>query len=477
MDRRQFLRRALQASAGGAVLGALPVSAAHGQTATPGEGPYGPLASAPDANGLLLPEGFTSRVVAVAGEPVGDTGYSWHAFPDGAATFATDDGGWIYVCNSEVFDFLVPDSGGASAVVFAAGGDVVDAYRVLEGSNSNCAGGPTPWGTWLSCEENFGEQGRVFECDPRGVAPAVAHEAMGRWAHEAAAVDPDGRAVYLTQDHPEGLLYRYTPTSYPDLSSGVLEACVVAPDGAVSWQPVPDPSGTDTPTRQQAPGATVFPGNEGIWYHDGFVFFTSKGDHSVHSIDLRNQRYELLWRGEPDRLGVEGAVLSGVDNLTVDHGSGDLYVAEDGGNMEVVMITAEGTVAPFVRIAAAGHDGSEVTGPCFDPSGQRLYFSSQRGPTPKPVAAILPGYEGGITGGGITYEVTGPFRGGVQAIPTASTSTTVPAPTTTLAAAGESANGASADDDDYTVPAVLGTAGVVGAGAIAAAIAARRRRV
>jgi secreted PhoX family phosphatase len=463
MDRRQFLHRALGASAGGAVVGMLPAAAALGQTAEPGEGPYGPLAAEPDENGLLLPDGFTSRIVGVAGETVVGTGYRWHPFPDGAATFPTDDGGWIYVCNSEVFDFLAPDAGGAGAVRFASDGVIVDAYRVLDGSNSNCAGGPTPWGTWLSCEENFGERGRVWECDPAGQDAPVAHEAMGLFAHEAVAVDPETETLYLTQDHPAGLLYRYTPTNYPDLSAGRLEACIVAGDDTVTWQEVPDPSASSTPTREQVPGATAFPGGEGIWYHDGWIWFTTKGDHSVHGIDLGEQRHELLWRGLPDELGVEGAVLSGVDNLTVDAYSGDLYVAEDGANMEVVVITSEGVVAPFARVAGTEHDSSEVTGPCFDPSGGRLYFSSQRGPTPKPVAEIVPGLTGDLGGGGgITYEVTGPFRGRDAEAPTS--------PPTTLRQAAAS----NESDNNSVAPVGIGVA--VAAAAIGGSIAVRRRR-
>lgn len=225
------------ASAGGAVAGTLPATAALGQTARPGAGPYGPLATTPDENGLLLPAGFTSRIIGVAGEQVAATGYEWHIYPDGAATFPTDDDGWIYVCNSEVFNFLAPDAGGASAVRFDADGEIVDAYRILEGSNSNCGGGPTPWGTWLSGEENFSETGRVWECDPTGAKPAIARPAMGLFTHEAVAVDPESETLYMTQDFPDGLLYRFTPTSYPDLSAGVLEACIVAPDGAVPGDP------------------------------------------------------------------------------------------------------------------------------------------------------------------------------------------------------------------------------------------------
>jgi secreted PhoX family phosphatase len=299
---------------------------------------------------------------------------------------------------------------------------------------------------------------------------------MGLFAHEAAAVDPEGKTVYLTQDNALGLLYRYTPTNYPDLRTGLLEAALVAPDGAVTWAEVPDPSAATTPTRDQVPGATVFPGGEGIWYHDGFVYFTTKYDHSVHSIDLAEQRHRVIWKGDPDGKGIEGAVLSHVDNITVDDGSGDLFVAEDGANMEVVIITPEGAVAPFVRITGAEHEGSEVTGPCFNPAGDRLYFSSQRGPTEKPVSEIIPGAAVAEKLGGVTYEVTGPFRGAEAKAEAEGGSSTLPSPVTTLGQAGGTEETSGSGDDDSNAPLLIGGGVAVVAAAAGGLIAVRRRR-
>jgi len=492
MDRRHFLRAGVVSTGAGVMLPtamfARPASARSAEgSATAGESPYGPLADTPDENGLLLPAGFTSRVIAVSGELVGETDHAWHMFPDGAGTFDDGNGGWYYTCNSEVFDFMAPDSGSVSAIHFDADGNIVDAYRILEGSNSNCAGGPTPWGTWLSGEENFSGQGRIWECDPTGAKPAVAHEAMGRWAHEAAAVDPDNQQVYLTEDNPTGVFYRYTPTAYPDLSAGKLEACIVAADGSVTWGALTDPSGATVPTREQVAGATIFPGNEGCWYHQGWVYFTSKGDHSVHGIDIAAQKYTLLWKGDPDGLGVEGAVLSHVDNITVDAGSGDLFVAEDGGNMELIIITPEGALAPFVRVVGQGHDGSEMTGPVFNPSRDRLYFSSQRGPSIKTPGEIVAGATAVPEGpqAGVTFEITGPFRGVMTTTDAAPPETeaptaTIASPVDTLVAAAPTSQDAEpvSDNDSGSSGALgIGIGVVVAAAAVGGVVAFRKRRI
>lgn len=455
MDRRTFLRSALVAGGGAAALPTVAMAAPA--TAQAAEGPYGSIEGREaDENGLLLPEGFTSRLIAVAGEPVGDTDYAWPVFPDGAATFDDGEGGWWYAVNSEV---LVPTArGGASSIHFDADGEIVQAHRILDGTTGNCAGGPTPWGTWLSCEES-GDFGQVWETDPTTGADAddvQSHPAMGKWNHEAVAVDPDRERLYLTQDHPEGLLYRFTPDAYPSLDAGLLEAAIVAPDGSVTWGEVTDPSGESALTHTQVPGATVFPGNEGIWYHDGVVVFTSKGDNRVHAIDVETDTYEVVYEDDQP--------LSGVDNITVENGSGDLYVAEDGGNMEVVLISAEGDVVPFARIVEPGHEQSEVTGPVFNPAGDRLYFSSQRGPTDKTLVEIAD-LGGDSRNGGRTYEITGPFRGPALAEEAA------PSPSTTIAAAGSGGDGGGSD----VLPLVAGGAVVVAAG-VGGAVWLRSRR-
>lgn len=344
---------------------------------------YGPR-GAPNADGLRLPEGFTARRVARGEEVVGGTGYRWHLASDGAATFPTDDGGWILVSNSE------RQPGGAGAMRFTRGGEVADAYRILDGTTQNCAGGPTPWGTWLSCEEY--EEGRVWECDPSGRAKARVHDAMGVFKHEAAAVDPRGRRVYLTEDWEDGAFYRFTPRRWADLSEGLLELAKVGKDGAVQWVRVPDPSARREVTRRQVPGATEFKRAEGIWFDSGTVYVSTTFDSRIQAYHTRRERIEVIY----DAFASRQAPLVRVDSITASRG-GELFVCEDIATDEINLgvMTRDRKVSKFLSVTGRNHVDSELTGLAFDPSGSRLYFSSQR----------AHGIKGEV------YEVSGPFRG------------------------------------------------------------------
>lgn len=376
MDRRTLLRAGVVSVGSVALSGSLWRAAAAG-TALPGPSPYGGLRPA-DANGVRLPPGFTSRVVARSGRPVPGTSYVWHGAPDGGACFPRPLGGWTYVSNSE----LVP-GGGASALRFDAAGAVTAAYRILSGTRANCAGGATPWGTWLSCEEV--DRGSVWETDPTGATRAVRRPAMGRFMHEAAAVDPDRRVVYLTEDDPQGCFYRFRPDRWHDLSAGRLQ--VLTTSG--SWVSVPDPTGATVRTRRQVSAARHFNGGEGCWYANGSVWFTTKGDGRVWRYDAVRSRLSVAYDD-----AVAAAPLTGVDNIT-GSSAGELFVAEDGGDMQICVLTPEGRVAPFLQLV--GHGSSEVTGPALTPDGRRLLFSSQRGTR-------------GTSAAGMTFEVRGPFR-------------------------------------------------------------------
>ena len=357
--------------------------------------------------------------------PGGNT--PWHLFPDGSAIFPRAGGGWIYVSNSEVptvgtltFAFpelsaipgldtlvgnagmFVPGLGGATALVFDAQANVVDTYPILSGTSNKCAGGPTPWGTWLSCEEI--NDGRVWECDPHGLSAAAVKPALGTFAHEAVALDPAARSVYMTEDLPDGRVYRFVadPADWPaggraQFQNGVLQVMQVNGDPAtsennplpVSWVNAANPQSRQIDNR--IPGTTAFDGGEGIWLFAGVVYFSTKGDNRIWAYDTLAQTLEIIY--DFNTASAANAILSGVDNLTIT-AAGDILVAEDGGDMQLCVILPDRSVVPLLQVE--GQDESEISGPAFSPDGRRLYFNSNRG-----------GRNG--LGGGITYEILMPF--------------------------------------------------------------------
>ncbi|CAA9497204.1 MAG: hypothetical protein AVDCRST_MAG85-1538 [uncultured Solirubrobacteraceae bacterium] len=406
--RRTFLQTSL-AGAGSLALGGGFARNAFAAPATELGSPYGEL-GAFDANGISLPPGFSSRLIATSDQAVPGTGFVWHRASDGMGTFKEIGGeGWYLLSNSETGD----GGGGVSAIRFNAYGDIVGAGSRLTGTSRNCSVGLTPWGTLLTCEEF--DRGRVFEVDPAGVNPPVARPALGVFQHEAACVDEEDR-VYLTEDRPDGCLYRFTPDAAPDLSRGLLEVAIREGD-FLRWAKVPDPEfKLDTATRYQVAGALVCNGGEGMAFDRGVVYFSTKGDQKIWAYTVATRKIELRYR----RDDVPGTPLREVDNITISR-HGDMYICEDGDNFEMCMITAGGRISAVVRLDPAVHGAAgsnEVTGVQFCPYGDRMYFAAQRS----------------FTHGAI-YEIRGPFRGAIPS-PVRPATTPPPATTTPPPAAG-----------------------------------------
>lgn len=400
----------------------------------------GPLRAEPDANGVRTPEGFSTRVVAINGEfpqPQGMgatpsllSGVSnrrWHILNDGGAVIPRPNGGWIYVSNSEVpgtgnlsqlgsqfsvlgnlLENLVPGLGGVGTLVFDPDGTIVDSYSILTGTTFNCSGVMTRWGTWLSCEEF--SNGQVWECDPFQPGQGVARPSLGFFDHEAITIDYDRKIVYQTEDRSDGRFYRWLPDASdwpagsprPALQAGRLQTMVVGGAGVagaldapqpVSWK---DTLAPDAPQDQNRDDSTaVFDGGEGIWLYNGIVYFSTKNDERIWAYDTVDETIEVIY--DLATAQPPNNILSGVDNLIVTP-QGDVLVAEDGGDMQVVVILPDGTLKPLLQIV--GQDVSEVAGISFTPDGKRMYFTSDRGGR-----APGGGYGPGL---GMLYELTLP---------------------------------------------------------------------
>ena len=342
-----------------------------------------------DKNGVMLMKGFTSRIVATAGRSI--KGYRWHNGADGGATFKTEDGGWIYVSNSE------DNNGGVGAIRFDSNANIVDGYRICKSTRRNCAGGLTPWNTWLTCEEH--SKGYTWECDPFGKKKHIKIPNLGMFNHEAAAVDPETSIIYQTEDSGNSGFYRFVPqekiTAMGQLLDvkGKFQVMEIVYSSKVQWHDVPNPLAKmknkkkdfNLMSRKENLGIhyTRFQRGEGAWYHGGKVYFATTATDEVWEYNIKENTCKPLYRG--------GGALTQPDNVTVSN-TGLVMAAEDRGNLEICGISKNGKAFPILRVPK--HKRSELTGPAFNPMGDRLYFSSQKG-------------KGNSS---ITFEVKGPFN-------------------------------------------------------------------
>ena len=456
-SRRSFLKTAGAVSLGFAGLHRFISSGAEVSAAT-GSAGYGELVADPGKI-VDLPKRFSYKAISRTGETM-DDGLFVPSSHDGMATFPGPNGKTILVRNHEVRPRKLGDSGGAlgeqqekmidvptdrfydrgkgdvycgggtSSLVYDTKSQTLDHhYLSLIGTIRNCAGGPTPWGSWVTCEETTvraGEEtlvdhGYNFEVPALakgGLVDPVPLKQMGRFNHEAIAVDPTSGCVYETEDNGEGLIYRYVPNVPGQLAKGGKLQALAARDAnrldtrnfeevtvpvnhpmAVRWVDINNVESPNDDLRFQGwgKGAARFTRGEGMWYGNDAIYFActngGKGQHGqiwryvpspdegTAAEDENPGRLELFV--EPD----DQALIDRADNLTVAPW-GDIIVCEDGsGGDNLVGVTPQGDV---YRFGSNTYSSSEFAGATFSPDGSTLFVNVQNP--------------------GITLAITGPWQ-------------------------------------------------------------------
>ncbi len=343
---------------------------------------------------------------------------------DGMGAFQGPRGTTILICNHEIGGVgstgkvQVPSDlaydpvcrgGTTTIVVNSTTRQLVKQFASLGGTIRNCAGGITPWGSWITSEENVdtpanggGRQqfhGYNFEVPASATGPveAVPLKAMGRFNHEAVAVDPETGYVYETEDRGDGLFYRFIPNVLGKLAEGgKLQALRIGTTSSsagsintssgfstgqtwtnISWVDIPNPDPTTDNVRTQGRnlGAARFARGEGIWYGNGEIYFccTSGGPGS------RGQVFRYVPATNTLDLFVQSpsaTTLRAPDNICVAP-FGDLIICEDGAAPNFLRgVTPDGQLYDLAR-NTLGSGSSEFAGACFSPDGQTLFVNMQ----------------------------------------------------------------------------------------------------
>ncbi len=408
---------------------------------------YGPLVR--DPNRLLdLPEGFTYQVISQSGDTM-DDGLFVPGQPDGMGCFDLGDGKVALVRNHELkgssalhrnlgpggfhqeriglldaarsYDTYKdgrPLPGGTTTLVYdLQSRRTVSQHLSLAGTSTNCCGGHTPWGSWLTCEET--EQtpadsdvtrphGFIFEVPARasGLVDPVPLKAMGRFDHEAVCIDPRTGIAYLTEDKNDGLFYRFIPTTPGRLADGRLQAMAFKGRpgadtrnqearewGVGDWREVVwidledvESPNADLRMRGHADGAALVARGEGIFWGDGELHMTATSGGPLRRGQIL--RYvpspDEGAAGETDRPGRLQLFVESADEKTLNMGDnitiapwGHLVVCEDNYSSDIRNhlkgVTPDGEVYVIGRNVFAGN--SEFAGAVFSPDGEVLFVN------------------------------------------------------------------------------------------------------
>lgn len=443
-SRRQFIKQTLAVTAGFAGLASFVNNRSIAR----------PLEFQNTTEWLQLPKGFTAKIISTWGEKMSD-GFLVPGRADGMAAFlqgnkvvlirnhennpvppkyspfGEDMSLWSKVDSSKVFDRgynTSPGLGGTTTLVFNEQTQTVEQqYLSLAGTYRNCAGGPTPWNSWITCEEDVtvpGEKAEQFHgynfevpASATSLIEPVPLKAMGRFNHEAVCVDPSTGIVYETEDAHDGLIYRFIPNSPGQLhKGGTLQALAIKAHRSFdtrNWTTQAMPVGgtldvewitmSDVDTAQDdlrlrgfKQGAALFARGEGMWFGNSEVYFacTNGGAKKSGQVFRYTPSPE---EGKPGEKSVPGkltlfaepndtAILKYCDNLTVAPW-GDVILVEDVAKACIRGITPTGKI---YNIGQNTGSTSELAGVCFSPSGKTMFVNIQEQ--------------------GLTFAITGPWE-------------------------------------------------------------------
>ncbi|MDQ3721837.1 MAG: DUF839 domain-containing protein [Actinomycetota bacterium] len=460
VTRRNFVKGSAAVGAGIALGGPMSAYAAHSgggkrQTAIG----YGALRPTPEIDSgieyLALPPHFKYRLINRSGDPM-TTGGPTPGIFDGMGAFDGPRGTTILIRNHEnrsrpgEITVPVPTGkrydpdpnvrGGNTKLVVDGARRLDEVYPVLGGTHTNCAGGETPWRTWITCEEifNYGSveknltpgtgvpHGYSFEIPAHATRAVTAQPIVdaGRFSHEAVAWLRG--ILYETEDRGDAAFYRFLPARRPrefgDLASfgGTLQALVVrgrpgfdanlASPGQsfeVEWVTIEEPNPLEDTVRKEAQskGAAIFDRTEGAWTAGQRVYFdcTTGGEAQLGQLWSYNPRGDdggtltLIYES------TSATDLENPDNLVVVPASKDVFLQEDSDGEQFVRgVTKRGRIYDFAKTLV---NEFEFCGGCFSPDGRTFFLNQQGGrlaagqaPSDQPVAEA-----------GLTYAIWGPF--------------------------------------------------------------------
>ncbi len=462
LSRRTLLKGGAAGAIGLAMAGPFDGFVAHVHQGQPTSSGYGPLTPVADRRDgvvrLELPAGFKYRSFHHRGDALSD-GAVVPGRHDGMATFRGRHGRTIIVRNHEISgntgqprqpnntDPVLGDptegydplaKGGTATVVVDGRGHVYRSFVSLSGTQRNCSGGAMPWGSWITCEEtvnghdvgpdrtgvlNTGLQkhGYLFEVPAGRRSRARPIRAAGRFAHEAAAASPIGRAIYLTEDNfgSASGFYRYVPPNRPRRSGfvadgGRLQMLAVRgvdnaelhrgqPVGATyraRWVDIDDPDPTFAPgtaydqaisavgDQGRAKGAALFSRLEGCVANRGLVYFTSTqggaGRPRVRAGFGAGRGQVWSYRPESATLRLvyeapSNADLDLPDSVAASR-AGALVLCEDGSGANFLRgLTRRGRLFNFARNADPTQPSQEFAGARFSPDFNTLFVNIQSG--------------------------------------------------------------------------------------------------